>query len=188
MVRTHFGKFLALAALSVLASACGQSGGGALSLGSSGTPSPTTVIATFRAQSVQTGEIGGCAPLQPNGYLGLFCNGMIYTTVNFPAAGSYSMSVMAYGQYSLAWPQMQVVVDPTSATTIPPTGSFVSPAQAVVGATALPNALSTPSNYTFQITVATAGIHQVGVAFINDYANVTYGDRNLFIDTVTVSH
>lgn len=132
------------------------------------TPSPTPAsgpytLATIEAENMQTKTTGEAR----NGIWNIWSNGYIENSVNFPAAGTYDIQVVAYGSLVRGiGPNMVIRLD----------GKNVASRS---------NLDTTMRTYTFRITVPSAGSHRIAIAFTND-ANNRYQDRNLYVDKMSI--
>lgn len=130
-------------------------------------PSAGTTIALIDALDMATRVNAGSD--SANGGVILWSNGLIETSVRFPATGTYQFFVTAKGSYGgEAWPLMEVRID-----------------GARVGA---PISVNSSSWKTFNLSAAvSAGSHRVALAFVNDYSNSSTGeDRNLWVETLRI--
>jgi hypothetical protein len=127
---------------------------------------PAGSTATVEAEAMMPSAGSGQAAT--GGYL-LFTNGTLTTTFNAPGAGSYNITVRAYG--SLAGgigPNMDLIVDGTTVKTWVVSNLAPYAAQPV-----------------FTIPNLTAGNHNISIGFSND-ATINMADRNLWVDNVVL--
>jgi hypothetical protein len=125
----------------------------------------TSYSVTVEAESFATKTTGdGGIP----GFWGLWSNGYIENSFNFPAAGTYIIRVTGYSALAGGvGADTEVRID---------------------GVAQGHQILNSTSNTTisFSVTVASAGSHRVAIAFIND-AVINGQDRNLILDKVNVA-
>ncbi|MDP8287964.1 MAG: carbohydrate-binding domain-containing protein, partial [Candidatus Electryonea clarkiae] len=97
----------------------------------------------------------------------IWSNGYIADDVNFQTEGTYTFDVTAKGSFAGgAWPIMEVRIDQTNVATVTVDSSNW-------------------TVYTIEAYV-TSGMHEVAIAFTNDYYN-SPEDRNLLIDKIIVT-
>ena len=100
-----------------------------------------------------------------NGGWNLWSNGTLGESVAIPESGTYEVVVRAYGSpLGGIWPEMALSVDSVAEET-----------------TTVDSANYT--DYLFQVEL-TAGVHTIGVSFLNDAYNPGVEDRNLYLDRV----
>ena len=98
----------------------------------------------------------------------IYSIGYIADNMDFAAGGTVMFDVMARGSYAGgAWPIMEVRIDQT------PVGTVTVDS-------------SSWAAYTIQASI-TPGMHEVAIAFINDYYIPPGADRNLYVDKVTIT-
>ncbi|HLZ55057.1 MAG TPA: carbohydrate-binding domain-containing protein, partial [Verrucomicrobiae bacterium] len=125
-----------------------------------GVPGATIAAVTMTNVNVNAYSTSG-------GIAHLNSNGRIETTVNFTAAGNYTFTIVAGGNAAAGvLPQIGVTVDGSSRT------NFF---------------LTTTNLATYTVTLfLTAGIHAIGLAFLNDYYSPP-DDRNAFFSQLTIT-
>ena len=126
--------------------------------------SGSEVVVVFEAEGMPIKTTGG--PIS-GGWNIWNSKGYIADNMDFAAGGTVRFEVMAWGNYvGGAWPIMEVRVD-----------------QIPVGTVTVNS--SSWAAYSIQASV-TPGMHEVAIAFINDYYNPP-DDRNLYVDKVTIT-
>ncbi|MBK9035700.1 MAG: DUF1592 domain-containing protein [Myxococcales bacterium] len=128
-------------------------------------------LATPTASTTQSFEIMGDASvgnMSGTGWL-FFSSGTASITVATPIAATYRVTVRAYGQQAGPEPARLSIEVPNQ----PP---------AIIDVTAV---AASPGDYAITVPLP-AGNALVTVGFVNDYYDATLGDRNLWIDGVTV--
>ena len=117
---------------------------------------------TLEAENFLTKTAGGYT----SGGWNLWSNGYIENSVNLVTSGAYSFDVVAKGDYAGgAWPNMELRIDQAKIASAP---------------------VDSNTWKTFSLSgIIPAGIHNVAIAFTNDYYNPPE-DRNLYIDNVTI--
>ena len=102
----------------------------------------------------------------------LWSNGNVSTNFTTPAAGSHTIVVRAWGSRAGSeLPRMAVTID-----------------DQIIGEQEVPALSDSPETYTFQVDIAQAGTHSIGVLFTNDFNDPpNNADRNLWVDNFTVT-
>jgi hypothetical protein len=127
-------------------------------------PLPVFVL-TVEAENFEKKTIGGA---MDNGW-NIWSNGYIEQSVDFPAAGQYTLEIMAKGHlYGSQLPKMDVRLNQGRQKIVE------------VGSTEY-------QLYTVVVNVPTPGVHKLALAFTNDaWGGSSSKDRNLLIDKVTI--
>jgi endoglucanase len=125
-------------------------------------PYKGTVPVTLQAENFATKTTGGPTA----DVYGIWTNGYIEDSVNFPVSGKYSFIVMASGSAAAGlWPEMEIRID-----------------QSTIDSVTVHSA--TWGTYVIEGNIP-AGIHNLAIAFTNDYYNPPE-DRNLYVDSVFI--
>ena len=128
-------------------------------------PAPVAIEAETAARR-DTGKAFKDAAASGGQGWSLWTNGAVAQDVVLPA-GKWRVTVVAAGDEALGWPTMDVRVDGASIGT----------------ATVASRALGT---YAFDATIASDGMHSIGVWFTNDYRGPGM-DRNLKVDVIRLT-
>jgi len=124
-----------------------------------------TVPVTLQAENFATKTTGGLTA-DGDAYC-LWSNGYIEDSVNFPMSGSHRFVVTAFGSAAAGrWPEMEIRID-----------------QRAIDSVTVDS--GTWGTYVIKGDIP-AGIHNVAIAFTNDYCSPSE-DRNLYVDTVSIS-
>ena len=117
---------------------------------------------TLEAEDMPTKTTGGAT----SGGWNIWSNGYVAENVDFPVEGNHTFEIWAKGSLAGgAWPKMEIRID-----------------QTVVGSVTVDS--SEWTLYTIETDV-TSGIHEIAVAFTNDYYKPPE-DRNLYVDKMTI--
>ena len=120
-------------------------------------------VLVIDAEDASIKTIGG---LTTDGW-NLWSNGTLGETVSIPEAGTYELVVRAHGSpLDGIWPMMELSVD-----------GFAEDTVTVESAEYM--------EYVFQVDL-TAGVHTIGISFLNDDYNPPMEDRNLYLDKFTI--
>ena len=132
-------------------------------LGDTPVSDPQTVPVTLEAENFATKTAGDPTA---DAYC-MWANGYIEDSVNFPVSGNYSFIVTAFGSAAAGLcPEMEIRID-----------------QSPIGSVTVDSGIW--ETYVIEGNIP-AGIHNVAIAFTNDYYNPPE-DRNLYVDTVFIS-
>jgi hypothetical protein len=123
---------------------------------------PPTVPVTLQAENFATKTTGSPTA---DAY-GIWTNGYIEDSVNFPVSGKYSFIVTAFGSVGAGlWPEMEIRIDQSTIDSVTVNSG-------------------TWGTYVIQGNIP-AGIHKVAIAFTNDYYR-SPEDRNLYVDSIFI--
>ena len=139
---------------------------------------PTSQTQKFEAESITVTPATGAGQMTTNPVAAyqLNANGTLSTSVNFPSAGSYTLTLRALGSFAhdpdgtLHFAIASIKIDSVEVKQIETTAAY--------------------ADYGFTITVASGGAHDVSISFINDYttlATTPKEDRNFSLDYFTVA-
>ena len=124
---------------------------------------PATAQVVIQAERAAIRTEGG--PM-PGGGWNLWSNGSVGQSMRMGAAGTYQVTVRAWGSPAAGvWPEMALVIDGRAVKTV-----TVDRAD--------------PRDYQFTVDLA-AGIHEIAAGFLND-AVIEKEDRNLYLQQITI--